>query len=215
VFSLTSSNPTTYKKCDFSRNLYTVKGGRRILRSLEASVFYQRDILYYNPHFTEYDTKANRFGFELLYDCTPWMQAGFEYAFKRAGAKGYDEEGETRESSDDSDISYDEDYFQGVIRSDLSGFLSRAVDLSIGYQVARRFYTTEKTLEEDPFHAGRKDSIHRFSIAAAYDLIRAVSLFGRYEFQWRDVNSKGNVRITEVKNYDRNRISLGIELNYN
>lgn len=211
TFSTTSGDPATYKRCDFTRNLYSVKVGHQILRSLHGAVYYEHDMYYYNPHFTEYDTKANSFGCEILYDCTSWIQTGFEYAFTRAEAKGYDKTGETITSSDDSDISYDEDYFQGTVRIDLSGHISMPLDLAIGYQIARRYFTTEKSLQEDPYHAGRKDSIHRFSLTTTYDILRTLSLHGKYEFQWRDVNSLGYDRITEVKNYDRNRISLGFE----
>ena len=214
VFSTTARDPDTYKRCTFSRNLYSVKLGRKIVKSVWAATFYKRDILYYNPHFTEYDTKINGFGCEILYTVTPRFRIGLEYAFKNAKAKAYDEPGETRELSDDSDLSYDEDQFQGEIGLDLSQNISLPVHFSFQYRRQKRYFTTEKSLDQDPFHAGRADDIQRFVWIMNVDILRNVSLLGRYEFHRRDVSSKEQERITEVKNYERNRFSFGFEFRY-
>lgn len=214
VFSMTLKNPETYKKCDFTRSLYSVKLGGRISKSLWGAACYERDVVYYNPHFTEYDTEANAFGIEIRYDLASWIQAGLKYAFTMAEAKGYDEEGETKEHSDDSDISYDEDQFQGELILDISRHVPLPINLTFQYRRSLRYFTTEKSLEADPFHAGRRDDIHRLSYMTEYKILRNLSLFGQYEYHWRNVSSKEKERITEVKNYNRNRISVGIEFTY-
>ena len=214
IFTTSSGNPDTYQKCDFTRNLYSVKYGRQISNFLRGAVFYEGDVLYYNAHFTEYDTKANSFGFEILTDFTSWLQTGFEYAFKKAEAEGYDEVGETKGSSDDSDISYDEDSFEGKLNLDASQHISVPVHFSFQYRRSIRCFATEKSPEEDPFHAGRRDDIHHLSWMAEYKILRKLSLLGQYEIHMRDVSSKEKERITEVKNYNRNRITLGIEFTY-
>jgi hypothetical protein len=211
VFSTVPRDPESYKKCDFTRTLYAVKLGHRIHRSVRGAVFYERDLLYYNPFFTEYDTGANAFGFEIRCDVNPWLQTTFAYAFKKAEAKGHDEVGESKASSDDSDISYDEDLFGGSVQVDLSRHVPLPLNLTLGYQLARRYFTTEKSPEEDPFHAGRQDDIHRLSLTTEYDILRSLSLYWRYELQRRDVSSGELERITEVKNYHRHRFAMGIE----
>ena len=211
VFSTTAGDPATYKACDFARDLCSVKLGHRLIKSLRWAIFYDRDRLYYNSHFTEYDTRAHGLGLELAYDLAPWLEMSAEYAFTRAEAKGFDEAGETKAASDDSDISYDQDGLQATMKADLSRHIAWPLELTVRYQLARRYFTTEKSIQEDPFHAGRRDDIQSLALEAQYKLSRRLSLSGAYEIQTRNISSPEARRITEVKNYDRHRLSLGIE----
>ena len=211
---LSSDDGEKYRGCDFARNLFSVKLGREVIRSTRVSVLFRRDVLYYNQFFTEYDTKANTFGVEIVHTFNPIVRTSFEYAFKMAEAVGYDEPGETRALSDDSDISYDEDQFRAEMEFDISRKVSLPLDVTFQYRLNKRYFTTDKTLEQDPFHAGRRDTIHRFSLMTDLEIYRNILIFGIYEYQQRDVSSKEKERITEVKNYNRNRISAGFELTY-
>lgn len=214
VSPLSSDDGEKYRECDFARNLFSIKLGREVFHATRVSVHYERDILYYNQYFTEYDTKANTFGFEIVHTFNPIVRTTFEYAFKMAEAKGYDEPGETKDLSDDSDISYDEDQFRGGIEFSISNYVSLPANVTLQYRLNKRYFTTEKSLEQDPFHAGRRDTIHRFSLMTEVEIFRSLSIIGTYEYQRRDVSSKEKERITEVKNYNRNRISVGFELTY-
>ena len=204
-------NSGVYKKCDFSRNLYSFRVGQRMSGSTRGEVFYERDILNYNPFFTEYDMRANTFGFELSRAVGSHVEGRFAYALRRAEAKGYDEIGETKEASDDSDISYDEDRFEGELRCERIGIVSAPLSFAFQYRLGMRYFTTNKALDKDPFHAGRADAIHRFSFVGQIEINPRVALIAKYEFQKRTVSSEEKERITEVKNFHRNRISLGFE----
>ena len=77
-----------------------------------------------------------------------------EYAFKIAEAKGFDEPGETREISDDSDISYDEDQFRGKVGFDISQYSSLPVDITLQYSLNKRYFTTDKSQNKIRFMLG-------------------------------------------------------------
>ena len=92
--------------------------------------------------------------------------------------------------------------------------LPLVTSITFGYSLHRRYFTTDKSLAEDPYHAGRMETIHRLSSAVDVGISRHLSVIGRYVHQQRDVSSKMEELIEEVKNFSQNRFSLGLTLRY-
>jgi hypothetical protein len=197
-----------YTRCDFREHLIALKIGRKISGKTSAAIEYKWEVLDYNSYFTEYDTKANLFGGSI---CQKFLKNGaldVEYLYKDANAKGYDQDGETVLTSDESDISYG----QHAGEVDLMWRIGKETPLSIrgSYRYEYRTYTSEKSVEDDPFHHGRKDTKQTICGSLNLKMTSNLSANVSYRYRQRSVDSPRKDEITEVKDYTNHCVSVGL-----
>jgi hypothetical protein len=107
-----------HTECSFREHSISLKADRKILRNTNAAIIYKRQSDSYNHYFRKYDTHANIFGASISHKPIKDIRLGVEYLCKDAKARGYDEEGETLLSSDDSDTSYRENALELGLKRD-------------------------------------------------------------------------------------------------
>ncbi len=208
------SGHPAYVGCRFGEHLFSLTLGGEIPGGFTLSAFYRREIDDYNDNFNEYDTEANRLGMEGGYDFGETLSLVLGYRFKQARAKGYDTEGETKETSDDSDISYDRDTFIIETGIDMERWRGVPLSLNLNYSFERTCFTSQKSLWDDPYHVGREDRGHQFGVEVGYQPNSRLRLYLGYSGQVRDVDSPYPGEIDEVKDFKQNRLSGGIRLSY-
>jgi hypothetical protein len=203
-----------YEGCYFKEHLFRIKGMTTQWESVRFEATFGREIDDYNDNFNEYDTRANRFGIGAIIPLRKGLEFTLTYGFKNAWAQGYDGPGEDKETSDDPDISYDQDSF-GVSGSlDCGRLLLVPTTWEAAYEYRRKYFTTDKSIAEDPYHSGRVDEDHRAWVGLHVTVNPVLSAALTYCHRLRDVSSSQKAHIEEIKNYRSNRFSLGMTLNY-
>jgi hypothetical protein len=204
------SDMKLYTRCDFLEHLIALKIGRRISRETSAAIIYKWEVLDYNSHFTEYDTRANLFGGSITQKFLKNGTVEVGYLYKDANAKGYDQDGETVLTSDESDISYG----QHAGDVDVIWRIGKKTPLSVkgSYRYEYRTYTTEKSVEDDPFHFGRKDTKQTIRGSLNLKMTSNLSANVSYTYKQRCVDSPNKDEITEVKDYTNHCVSMGFNV---
>lgn len=192
-----------YKPCEFEKHQISVKLSRDLLPYLCSELWYRYGIYDYNPDFNEYDTKAQSFQLVLCGQFDPFhMNIGYSYKFSRA--KGYDEEGESKNTSDDPDISYNQHWVGSELAIDLTPSTTIALECNYG----RKHFTTQKSFIEDPYHFDRKDWHLRISPSIEMGLSQNLRLHLGYTYLRREVESPAKQEIEEVKDFTNNRFGI-------
>lgn len=158
------ADPIERKEFRFQRNIWHLNWRQRLTDDLDGSVVFERNYRYYNRPFLENDIEAWELRGSLSWDVNDWIALAGDYSFEDGNGRGIDMEGETIETSNDSDPSYERDLYRIEIQLD-APLLERWVDrvdfvaLYMDY-----YYTTDKLLVEDPYHVGRRDEYTKFTI---------------------------------------------------
>jgi len=171
---------------------------------------------YHNKHYTEYDCKDYHIGGRLYQPVHKKVNLEFGYEYIYSNAKGYDEPGETKETSDDADATHFENDFIFGVNVDLPKMkkVKHEADIRLVYE--NRQYLSEHYLEEDPEHTGRIDNNIQFSANYTVDLNKSFSLSGFYRFNFRNSTSVSPVNelyLSGEKDYDQSQI--GFQVTYN
>lgn len=203
-----------YVGCRFREHLFSFTLGGEIPGGFSLSAFYKREIDDYNENFNEYNTQANRLGMQAGYEFGETLSLVLGYRFKQARAKGYDTEGETKMTSDDSDISYDRDTFLIETGLDMERKWGVPLSLNLNYSFERKCFTSQKSLWDDPYHVGREDRGHEFGVEVGYEPNSRLRLSLGYSGTIKDVDSPYPGEIDEVKDFRQNRVSTGISFSY-
>ena len=202
-----------YRRCDYQKHLIALKLGRKILRNTTAGIIYKWGYYDYNSCFNEYDTYENLFGAGISHKFSKDIGIEIEYIYKDANAKGYDEEGESVLNSDESDISCNQHSVKVDLSYDFKRQINIPLSLKIAYECDYRFYTTQKSVEDDPFHFDREDRKQTFSSGLELRATSNLSINVLYSYRKRDVYSPKKEEITEVKDYTNHKISAILGFN--
>ena len=204
------SDPLTWREFRYTRNVFTLVWRQRLRRNLNGKLQVNRTIRYYNRPFMENDTWVWNVRGTLYWKVARPLRVTLDYGYDDASARGYDEVGETRDTSDDSDPSYKRDLYQVELAWSPRRWrrLVRKVAVRGQYQVY--WFTSRKTLEEDPFHVGRRDDVWSVQATLEHTLGRGSVLQLGYRYTQRTTDSPWRGDIAEDKDYEQNRWWLGI-----
>ncbi len=213
-FDVSTPYPYPYfAECSFVKHLVSVGGGYLLFGSTDIGFSYARELNDYNDAFNEYDSGMNEFGISAGFNYQDLLCPSLKYTYTTAQAAATDKQGETKEMSDDSDISYDEDGIQFSLDLDLTEGKPFRFETDLIY--ARRFYTTEKPVLVDPTHAGREDTKVGFRINALFIPTERITFSLGYELDKRTVSSPYDInQIEDIKNYTRNIYSAQVSFSY-
>jgi len=198
-----------YRSCDLTKHAVRLEAGsdRSLPVDLIARVKYE--YMGYDQDFVEYDSDAWTTGLVAVMRPVRGVRVDLGYAFRKLTARGYDEVGETRETSDDSDISYEQDEYALKVRWDLGRRVSDIPTvLTFGAKLSERFYQTGREVADDPYHAGREDTYWTFTGRSAHELSDGLTLEVFYEHRKRSSESEYVEELGLYKDYTDDRVGL-------
>ena len=162
----------------------------------------------YNDYFPEYDGTSYRIGPTWRWSGPVYLK--LHYVYRTYKARGYDTDGETLESSDETDISYIEDRFEGYISRDVE-ILGKDCLLGASWNLSHRFYTSEKPFSMDYIHIGRRDRRADIEPFFSVEIIDRIECTLSYKFTVRDADSP-YFDLDPVKDYSRSIV--GVKFDY-
>ncbi len=208
--------PITFKPYEFSKDDFSFWIHHYIFSETGLRLYFSYYRYFLDQNNTEYDSDDYLFGFRVFQKVTNKLRvdAGYKYVYSKA--KGYDEPGETIETSDDVDATnYSHNYFGGISYTLPKVFgLRNRLNLDINYE--RVFYTTDHFYEIDPIHAGRHDKVLDMSFSYDIDLPFDADVSVFYAFTSRKTNTPAAANaeyISDEKSY--NQYQTGIKVQYN
>ena len=197
-----------YRSCDFRKHAVRLEIGSDRSLPVDFIARLKYDYMGYNQDFVEYDSDAWTTGLVAVVRPVPGVRVDLGYAIRKLMALGYDEVGETGGASDDSDISYEQDEYALKVRWDVGRVRSVPTVLTLGVRFSERFYQTSKSVDDDPYHAGREDTYWTFSGRSTHQLTEGTALEVFYEHRRRSSESDYTEELGSFKNYTANRVGI-------
>jgi hypothetical protein len=206
------SVPIEWKPFKYAYNSLSLLYYHRFSAAMSATVRLGRVMRFYNRPFLENDNWEWNGEVGINRRISRRLRVAFKYRYSHADARGYDTVGETKATSDDSDPSYERDSYELTFYVYPRGSLWKTRLLTLRFQYQPYFFISKKPLHEDPFHTGRKDEIYRITLEAdSRPLWGPASFSLGYRFTKRVTHSPWKGDIAEDKDYEENRLWLGID----
>ena len=203
--------PQTFVPFSFSKDNYGFWIQNTFFKSTRIRLYLYYAEYFHNSHFTEYDCKNYSYRLQLNQKVTKNFRFDFSYEFLISDAKGYDQPGETKETSDDADASHEGDEFGLGLSYKFPDIKKHDNDLSIDVDYAVRYYTTDNYVELDPEHAGRVDNMLSYAIKYRYRVKKNMYLTAFYRWNGRDSNTESPINseyVSEEKDYRQGIVGL-------
>jgi hypothetical protein len=201
-----------YRSCDFRKHSARLEIGSDRSLPVDLIARLKYDYMGYNQDFVEYDSDAWTTGLVAIVRPVRGVRVDLGYAIRKLTALGYDEVGETGGASNDSDISYEQDEYGLKVRWDVGLVRSVPTVLTVGVRLQVRFYQTSKSVEDDPYHAGREDTYWTFSTRSTHRLTEGTALEVFYEHRRRSSESDYVEELGTSKDYTANRVGIRLIL---
>jgi len=197
-----------YRSCDFRKHAVSLEMGS--LRSLPVDVsgLFKVETYAYDPDFMEYDSVARTVGATATVRPARGLRVDAGYSLRSALARGSDEEGEARATSDDSDTTYDQDEYSLRVRWEAGRWFGRRTVLYGTIRHARRYYLTSKSGDLDPYHAGREDRYWISGARLRLGVSRDAGVEVFYQMRRRAVDSPFVDDIDDLKDYTAHRVGV-------
>jgi len=204
-----------YHSCDFEN--HQIKGGvsYKVRKRTEVNFGIEFEQYYFNKYFTEYDSENINYEIGVRQDLGRDTDFIFDYTFCKSDNIGYvplnnQQSGAfAEEDAEYGDSSYDADIFTFEFRHRFRKLAGHDTDLSIQYKLRNRYYTTDNSIEIDPFHAGRADKRHRIILSLDREIFSKLDANISYTYEWRDVESDVSY-VPDIKDFQQNVLSLGL-----
>jgi len=199
-----------YQEFRYTRNVFNLVWRQKVTGSVNGRLEIFRSLRYYNQPFMENDIKDLGFRLTAYWRPFPEWFVTADYGYTDAPARGYDEAGETRETSDNSDPSFNEDMAQLDVgwRPDWAAAVLDEISVRVRYEVS--WFTSQKSLEDDPYHVGRIDRVWQFQLAWDKELPNGVDMQVGWKYARRRVESPWDGDIHEDKDFDQRRYWIGL-----
>jgi len=200
----------SYRGCDYRKHGVSLEIGSDRSLPVDVRAAWDYEVYRYDPDFIEYDADASTYGVRFVLRPAAGVRVDLGYELRRSLARGADEVGEARATSDDSDATYDQDAYEGRIRWRAGRVRHGAVIVTGRVRHARRFFLTSHEPDDDPYHRGREDTFWTLRLGGVVPLRRSVSLDAFVEFRTRASNSDVVEEIGGVKDYADHRVGMSI-----
>jgi hypothetical protein len=201
----------SFKPFSFSKNDYNFEVQHTLLKKTRLRYTLEYAQYYYNQHFTEYDCNNIGFDINIRQSISKRLKAEVGFTYTQSKAKGYDEPGETRLLSDDSDGSYNDNLFliRALINMPDIGKLRNRLDVRC--ETGLRYFTSGKLPDQDKLHVGRTD--HNLLVGGSYEIDLSgsmdLALFYNWVHRRSDTEIGANKSLISMeKDYDQHQIGL-------
>ncbi|MBK8130406.1 MAG: hypothetical protein IPK53_16385 [bacterium] len=177
---------------------------------------------YYNERFTEYDGEYTELGTELRY-ATPWGPTLSGRYFRRVSENVGKDQSFTTIPADDrgvvedneyGDGDFNEDDFRLTLRSPIRVANKDVLDAALSSRIRRRIYTTDRSIELDPFHRGRLDSRWELTPSITWAPLAALDVDLYFTYEQRTTESDVEA-VARVKDFVRHEVGLGLTYKIN
>ncbi len=202
------SDGDRYRSCDFRKHALRAGLATDGQFPVDLAGWWEYDDYGYDEDFVEYDTWANTFGTRMTVRPLRGLRLDGQYEYRRSLSRGYDEFGETKRTSDDSDTTYDQDEYELRARWEAGRIGEMPLVLRGRLRRSERHYLT--TNPDDAYHAGRDDTMWLFGARAELEVSDSTSLVCAYERRTRRSESDIVATIGDTKDYEADRFSVQI-----
>jgi hypothetical protein len=205
----------TFQPMGFSKDSYNFYIQKYFFKNTRVrfSAAYMK--YFYNKHFTEYDCDNLVSSIKIYQPVHKKLKLIVGYQFTNSAAKGYDEEFETLDSSDDSDGSFDEDIYYFGFDWNMPRIFKRYNNLVVDCRIMKRYFSSTHFLEDDPTHAGRVDDNFRLYSTYNLKLNKKLKLSIFYNWFYRESDTSAEENKEYLKNEKAYRqYQLGFKLAY-
>jgi len=201
----------TIYKCDFNQYKPTVKlRWRTSPFDLEAS--YSRELVYYNDHFTEYDSEGDVWGAEVSYELPIDLQFSLGYYLTIADNIGFNQNttfvsADPTADAEYGDSSYEEDEFVARIRYPLPLESTQNWTLFLNVSKRVRYYQSKLSVIDDPFHTDRRDNRTVIDTGITFSPSSDLDIELQFSIDTRRTDSPAH-NVSDIKDYNRHTIEL-------
>jgi hypothetical protein len=208
--------PSAFKPYEFSKDDISFWVQHYFFKHTNVRAYFSYMKYFLDPNNTEYDSKDYLYGIRIFQKLTKnlYIDVGYKYIY--SNAKGYDQPGETKQTSDDVDATnYAHNYLAGIDYK-LPKVFGMNNRISLDFLYERCFYTTDHFYELDPIHAGRHDKNYDISVTYRLDLSKSVQVSAFYSSLGRKTGTPAAANaeyISDEKSYEQ--YQTGIEISYN
>lgn len=214
--ALVGYTPESFQPFSFSKDNYSAEIQNTFRKSTRVRLIFDFSKYYYNNHFTEYDCNNNALGINLRQALNKNLRLEAGYTYTSSKAKGFDQPGETRQISNDSDGSYVEDEFVFRVLWALPDIKKHKHSLDIKSEFGRRYFTSDKSITLDPLHAGRVDTNFLLNGTYTVEISKVFGLSVFYSWYSRkaaSVAEENSQYISDEKDYGQNQVGLALTYN--
>lgn len=185
----------------FQRNVWNITWRQKLHKKLSAKILYEENYRYYNQAFIENDINAWEIRGNIAWKMSKVLTWNLDYSYEDAMGRALDEPGETPETSNNSDASYKRDLYRIGLDIKHKSIKKLMDKISLSFLFMDYYYTTERPLSEDPYHAGRRDMVYKGTIAASRKLAKPLTLTLAVRRTERVVDSPWEGDITTDKDF--------------
>jgi len=211
----------TYDDARFANWEYTGNVSYRPAEPLWLSVIAGVGTYYYNARFTEYDSEYREVGGEAEYT-TRWdPRLTLRYVRRISDNLGSTQPGGTSfgtggplEDTEYGDGDFNEDDFRLSVKTPVKGLPLKLLTASLDSRLRRRVYTTDRSLEADPFHRGRLDNRWEITPALSWSATSVFELNAHFTYEQRSVESDYSP-VALVKDFVRREVGIGVTYRIN
>jgi hypothetical protein len=209
--------PLTFQPYEFSKDDLSFWIQHYVFKKTRIRLYASYYRYFLDKNNTEYDSDDYMLGVRVFHTLTKNISVDAGYKYYNSTAKGYDEPGETKATSDDVDAdNYSHNYFAGITYK-LPKIMKMNNSISADVNYERTFFTTNHFYEIDPIHAGRHDKVfdvnfeYRITLPGGTDVTAFYSLTTRKTGTPAAVNSE---YISDEKSYDQYQTGLKISYSF-
>ena len=200
-----------YHSCDFDFYEPSVKLRWRFKPfNLEGKI--GQEYVYYNKYFTEYDSEVDFWGLEGQFEFPFDLAISAGYEFKVGNNVGFKQENmftstAPAEDTEYGDSSYEEDIysFSASYPLPISSDWNWVVGLE--YHRRMRYYQSELSLSDDPFHVGRIDQRELITSSIGFTLSPDLEVEMNFTYDERKTESPEAI-VSSIKNFIHRTIEL-------
>ncbi len=204
------SAPVIYDEFRYVRNQWNLYYRGKLNKRMSYKFDLSHALKYYNQIFMENDINDWGIRTTLSTKLPKKLTLTLDYQYLNADARGHDQVTENAENSNDSSPGYKRDMFQADLnwKPSWSKKLFDSVSVRARYAVA--YFTSTKSLEEDPYHVGRKDNVYTGQLRFSKKINKSMRASYGFQRSYREVESPWHGDIYEDKNYDQDRYWFGL-----
>ena len=200
-----------YHNCEF--DLYKPAARLKFrFKPFEFEGQFGREWTYYNSYFTEYDSEALFSGISASYQAPFGLDVSAGYLLKISDNVGFSQAGlaipgTSEEDTEYGDASYEEDRFNLGVGYELPVKSNWDWKIWIDFERRLRYYQSDLSSIEDPFHAGRKDRRDFIKPKITFSPSPTIDIEFRFIYDWRRTDSPEPI-VSSIKNFIHRTIEL-------
>lgn len=207
--------PEAFTPYIFSKDNYGFWVQNTFFKNTRIRLYFYYMKYFHSENYTEYDSDNLLYRIKLFQPVHDKVTIEATYQFVTSDAKGYDVPGETIETSNAPDATYEEDGFILGIHWKMPRVKKRYHSLEFETVIYNRYYQTDQPVEVDKLHAGRVDNNLRFYLTYYLSVSRSFKFSAFYNWYYRDSGTTSVLNeeyVSDEKDYRQNQV--GIELIY-